>query len=76
MGPPQKSVEFPGFVLSLGIQSDTLKKYFSDFLHFLSRFITFNCRPQKWKPSLSKPWKDKARLKADGDWLVSFKRSF
>jgi hypothetical protein len=76
MGPPQKFVELSGFVLSLGIQSHTLKKYFSDFLHFSSGSITFNCQLQKLKPSLSKPLKDKACLKADGYWLGALKRSF
>lgn len=76
MGPPQRSVELPGFVLSLGIRSHTLKKYFLSFLHFLSGSIVLNCQLQKVEPSLSKPLKDKARLKAHVYWLGALKRSF
>jgi hypothetical protein len=76
MGALQKSVELSGFVLSLGIQSHTLKKYFSGFLQFFSGSITFNCQLQKLKPNLSKPLKDKACLKAHGYWLGALKPCF
>ena len=69
MGPLQKSVELSEFVLSLGIQSHSLKKYFFDFLQLFGNSITFNHQLQKLKPSLSKLLEDKAALKAHGCWL-------
>ena len=69
MGPLQKSVELSQFVLSLGIQSHSLKKYFFDFLQLFGNSITLNRQLQKLKPNLSKPLEDKAALKAHGCWL-------